>query len=297
MSMFSRLFLVLLFAALGLGAAPAEAQLSWPGAERLALGDASRAAVSGHDAIEANPAGILTPVPQYRLDLGYLDDFRGSDRRLRVSLLDSQAGPLAGALGYTYVRARPDGLEAGKARLAGHRVDLSFAALASPEFGLGITGRYLNYQLEGLPGGASPKVSVFNLDAGFRWMLTEMLWLGVVGKNLVASDRPEMPISVGGGLAVLVGPLTAEADFEWQIKAKNRLYALGASYLLLERVPLRVGLQHTDLDKAWKFSAGVGYHDASFEAEIGYQIRVNPKGQARDRDAQMLVLSLGFRFL
>src|SRR5438477_564148 len=86
----------------------------------------------------ATPARIALGAV-YSLELGYLDDARGSDRRFNASIIDSQAGPLAGGVAYTYSKRRPDDMPSGEDRLVGHRLELSLATKVAENASLGMT--------------------------------------------------------------------------------------------------------------------------------------------------------------
>ena len=67
----------------------------------------ARGLATGNDSIYVNPAG-LAMAKIYSIELGYLDDLLGSDRRFNASIVDSQAGPVAGGFAYTYTKRAPD---------------------------------------------------------------------------------------------------------------------------------------------------------------------------------------------
>ena len=280
--------------ALLVGPSVAGAQ-SFEGARLLGLAQSQRALTSGNDSIYVNPAG-LAMAKQYIVETSYLDDFRGSDRRFNGSVLDSQAGPLAAGLAYTYTTRRPDDVleeEDGAVRLEGHRADLSVAALVAQGAALGLNLRYLALKrLDGDQEIAGTNFNVFNLDAGLQWRFGPNLSIAVVGYNLIRNERPEMPIHLGGGLGYQAGMFSLEADFLYFFDAKNVQVSGGTSVVLGDMFPIRAGVSWDDLNDEWRLSAGLGFIVEQAGIDLGYRQSLNPQRNGDDRDDRIFGITI-----
>lgn len=242
---------------------------TYEGPRLLGFADAQRALASGNDSIYANPAGMATG-RLYSIELGYFDDLLGSDRRFNASVVDSQAGPVAGGLAYTYSTRRPDDVPTtSDQRLEGHRVELSLASPLGANAALGTTVRYLTYDRSDGNG-----FSGFQMDAGVQWRLWQGLSLGLVGYNLTNSDRPEMPISWGAGLGWQSQFFSLEADIRYNAQRGEPRYSFAGEVVLFEIVLLRGGGLFDYASKTWAISAGAGISVDKFALDVGFRQRL-----------------------
>jgi predicted porin len=274
----------------------AEAQ-TYEGARLLGLGDSQRALTTGNDSIYINPAGIALG-RMYSLELGYLDDARGSDRRFNASVIDSQAGAIAGGIAYTYSKRRPDQVTEGDERISGHRVEVALATRVGDTAALGVTARYLNYDRE-VPEGQAPSgedFATFTIDAGLQWRIIEQLSIGLAAYNLTNSERKELPIGWGAGLGLELGAFTIEGDCRYNAQIGKARWSGGAGYVVAEMVPLRAGVSYDLENQAWVASGGIGAIFDRFNIDLGYRQRINTEGAAKDKDERIVAAAIRMTF-
>lgn len=257
---------------LGPGIAAAQ---TYEGARLLGFADSQRALASDNNAIYVNPAGLAMS-QFYSVELGYFDDFEGTDRRFNASIVDSQAGPIAGGLAYTYTTRRPDGVaDDSPRRFDGHRVELALATLLAENVSFGVNNRYVAFNRRP-DADADPDTSfqVFQIDAGLQWRLTEGLAVGLAGYNLNKSDRPEMPISWGAGLGYQAPWFAVEFDVRYNAQVGKPRFSGALEAILAEVVLLRGGAAYDRLDDSWAISAGAGFFVERFGIDVGYRQRL-----------------------
>ena len=262
------------------------------GARLLGLAEAQRALTSGNDSIYVNPAGIAIS-KMYSAEANYLDDFRGSDRRVNASVIDSQAGPVAGGLAYTYYKRRPDSSTNDTVRSEAHRVELSTAMQLAEGFAFGVTSRYMNVKRT-VNDEKDDELSynIFTLDAGIQWRIWQGLSVGLVGYNLTNSSKEEIPISWGAGLGWQFGAFSAEADVRYNAKVGNPTFSFGAGYVIAEYVPLRAGVSYDRRAKTVAISAGLGFVLDRLHIDVGYRQLVNGDRNYDDADQRIFAVSL-----
>ena len=272
----------------------AEAQV-FEGARVLSLADSQRALTTSNDSIYLNPGGLALG-SLYSVELGYLDDIRGSDRRINASIIDSQAGPVAGGVAYTYSTRRPDDMpDNPDARLKGHRVEIATATKLGDALGIGVTTRYLHYDLKNGPEGVEG-FKTLTFDVGLAWHVAQGLSIGAVGYNLTNSKRPEVPIAVGGGLGYEIGGFAIEFDVRHEFPNKETRFSGGAGYTIADLVPLRIGAWYDLASKAWAVAGGVGFNYERFQVDIGYRQLVSGEANFEDGDERILGVALRGRF-
>jgi hypothetical protein len=273
----------------------ADAQV-FEGARLISLADSQRALTTGNDSIYVNPGGLALN-QMYSVELGYLDDIRGSDRRLNASIVDSQAGPVAGGIAYTYSTRRPDHLnDDPDARLKGHRVEIAAATKLGDQVGVGVTTRYLHYDLKNGPDGEEG-FKTLTFDVGLAYRVAEWLSIGAVGYNLTNSKRPEVPIAIGGGLGVEIAGFSIEGDVRYAFPNDGAArVSFGAGYVIADMVPLRIGTWYDFANKAWAVSGGVGFTYERIGVDIGYRQLVSGEPSFEDGDERILGVALRGRF-
>lgn len=277
--------------AIALTPASAFAQ-TYEGARLLGFAEAQRALATGNDAIYINPAG-LAMARVYSIEVGYLDDLLGSDRRFNASLVDGQAGPVAAGMAYTYTKRAPDAAEGSEQRLEGHRTELSLATLIAETAALGLTARYITFERkegeEELPDG---NFKTFQLDAGFQWRVWDGLAVGLAGYNLTNSDREEIPISLGGGLGYQGEWFSLEWDFRHNFKTKKQRYSFAGGIILFELIPVRLGATYDNATNGWSISAGTGIVIDRFGFDIGYRQRLKGDDLLEYGDERILGIAM-----
>ena len=265
------------------------------GARLLSLAETQRALATANDSIYVNPGGLALG-SLYSVELGYLDDIRGSDRRFNASIIDSQAGPVAGGIAYTYSTRRPDHLPDDEdARLKGHRIEIATATKLGEQLGLGVTTRYLHYDMKGGPEGAEG-FKTLTFDVGLAWRVLEGLSIGAVGYNLTNSKRPEIPIAVGGGIGYEIAGFSIEGDVRYTFPTDATRLSFAAGYVIADMVPLRVGTWYDFANKAWAVSGGLGFTYERFGVDVGYRQLVSGEPNFEDGDERILGVALRGRF-
>lgn len=275
----------------GLIAGPASAQ-TYEGPRLLALAEAQRALATGNDAIYVNPAGLAL-AQIYSIELGYLDDLLGSDRRFNASVVDGQSGPVAGGIAYTYTKRAPDAAEGGTSRLEGHRTEMSLATRIADSAAIGLTGRYVTFERtsgqEDLP---DEDFKSFQIDAGFQWRIWEGLAVGVAGYNLTKSEREELPISWGAGVGYQADWFSLEADIRYNAQKGKPRYSFAGSFVIAELVPVRFGGSYDHATKSWSISAGAGFVIDRFGFDLGYRQRLKGEDLAEYGDERILGVAI-----
>ncbi len=173
------------------------------------------------------------------------------------------------------------------------RVSLAFAI--TNQFHLGLSGRYLNLDQEGLgplgqsrasgglldpedaPFGRDALVNTVTFDAGVTVKATDELHIGLSGQNLTYPNNGILPTTVGGGIGYGTKDFSIEvdgiADFSSWAEISPRVMA-GGEYLIANHFPIRVGYRFdlmagSGLDPSHQVSAGFGYVDTAFAVEAG----------------------------
>ncbi|MBM4376690.1 MAG: hypothetical protein FJ095_16530 [Deltaproteobacteria bacterium] len=197
------------------------------------------------------------------------------------------------------------------------RAAIAFAA--SKLFHLGLGGRYLTVEQDGLgPLGNSrasgglvdpedaPHVSgapgrkkmlgTFTFDAGATIRLIEALSISAYGHNLTYRDDGLLPMVVGGGVgfgnADLSVEVDAEADLTTYEKASPRIMA-GAEYLVAGRVPVRAGYRLDTMGgpmdgASHESSGGLGY------VEPRYGVEASVRRTVTGPEATMIAVSVTY---
>lgn len=292
-------------AAILLTSAPAWAY-QWQSARLVAMQGSARAAGVGADGLFSNPAGISFP-GAYILDAGYADDFREGDRRAHLSITDSSTNRrVAGAVAFTYGRARPAQDPDPSLLLEGYRVDAALSVRASERFALGAAVRGFDYNiLENgrlRPDQSNGDLAEVTMDVGFQWQLADPLRLGVVAQNLTNTRRAEVPLTLGGGLALTVDALILESDLFWesftdvnQVDQDSWNVTFGGSYTIQKIVPVRVGVVYDFLQEEVGVSGGVGILIERLNIEAAYSQRVTNANDYRGDDERLFVVSVGLQ--
>jgi len=258
-----RLFL----AALAMLSASSAYAYQFEGTQTMALGGSGRALVTGNDAINLNPAGLAW-AELYSLEASARDDLRGSDTWFNTSIMDSQAGPIAGGVSYTYIdRLAEDGT---KTQL-GHQLDFALATKLTSSMSLGVTARYLN----GDESTEDSGYQLFTIDAGYQLRLSQGLSLGLVVYNVTDTGRSTAPLTYGGGLSYGSDSFGLHADIYFDANTNDAKYLFGLAYLLSANFPLRLGTNYNESDESVFVSGGIGYQTAGLSADLSYQQRVD----------------------
>jgi hypothetical protein len=242
-----------------------------------ATNGANRALSNSTEALFNNPANMSSSRVYH---LNALAQIWPEARRQSYGLaaVDSvgSSARVAGGLGATYNTQDTDGI-------ARKWTDVRFALSYpfSDTFSLGLGGRYLRLQQNGqgplgtslASGGLSGEqiIAGFAFDAGATFKPTDGLAIALVGTNLNNPGNGFQPMSVGGGIGFGKTLFSLEgdvvADFTTYDRTKMRAMA-GGEFLAADHFPLRAGYRFDEAMKSHSVSAGLGYIDTQFSAEI-----------------------------
>lgn len=162
-------------------------------------------------------------------------------------------------------------------------------ALAYPivdAFSVGLGGRYIKVTQSGLgPLGDSKAsgglkdpegegrlsmVNIATFDAGISIKAGDLVRLGISGQNLTYNNDGILPTMLGGGVAIAHEDFTIEvdgvADFTSYMTPTARIMG-GGEYLLVDRVPLRLGYRFDQGADSHQISGGFGYLAREFMIE------------------------------
>ncbi|MFO0725659.1 MAG: hypothetical protein U1E65_17880 [Myxococcota bacterium] len=257
-----------------LGVLPASAfAQNYEGPRLLGAADAQRATVNANDSMYSNPAGIALS-NWYSVEAGWEDDFKDGERKFNGSIVDSHEKRITGGVGYTFRRYRVLDLPDPAAEEYGtvHRIDLAVASRLGDGFAAGINVHYLNvkHAINGMNLDGTG-FDLFTFDAGLQFRHPSGFAAGVAGYNLTANPRPEVPLSVGGGVAYGGEMFTLEFDVLHNTQtAKARISWMG-SLLLGGTVVLRAGGAYDFLTENAGFSAGIGFVTPQFSGDFGFR--------------------------
>ncbi len=240
-------------------------------------GGAVRALSSSVHALFVNPAN-LTAARVYHVGAFANIGPEASRQSYGAAAVDSlvSSARVAGGVGATYNFQDTDGIDR-------RWTDLRFA-LAYPvadEFFMGIGGRYMWLNENGAgPLGASAAssglpdtriVKGFALDAGATVQAGKHVALSVVGNNLNNPDTGFQPTSVSGGIGLLFGDYSAEADIVGDFTTWDRTTVrpmLGLEGLFADHVAARLGYRYDAGQKTHALSGGLGYIDRAFDVNV-----------------------------
>jgi hypothetical protein len=254
------------------------------------MGGAMRAFSNSLEALFVNPANMAASRVYH---LGALAQIwpEANRQSYGAAAIDSivSSARIAGGLGGTWNLQDPDGIER-------QWTDLRFA-LAFPfsdEFFLGAGGRHLWLKQNGDDGEIGSSAASgglhdeqilrgFSFDAGATLKPSEQFAISLVGANLNNPGTGYQPTSVGGGIGFGTDNLTIEGDLlsdftTWEETTVRAM--LGGEFLAADHYPLRLGYRYDQGANSHAVSAGVGYIDRSFAAEIAVRRVVAPNDDA-----------------
>ncbi len=254
-------------------AVPAAAQIRTLGARPLGMASAFTPNASGNGALYHNPAGVGTSL-MYSVEGAY--EVSDDTNIFNASVVDSKINPrLAAGAAYSYT----SGQDAAKG-VTGHDARLVLASQVVPELMVvGVGGRYLDFR-----GPDEDAFRGFTLDVGTVFRITDGLFLGAAGRNLIdpcADNEEEVcpkgmaPRTVSGGVAFGTSlGFQVVADVEADLSDSDQTavrYAGGAELLLAQLLALRGGYQYHALSKNSVIAAGAGLKTGVAGFDIGYQ--------------------------
>ena len=278
-------------------ALPAHAQ-SFEGARLLSLAEAQRALTSGNDSIFINPAGLALS-RAYALEANYGDNFEGGLRRINISVVDSQAGPVAGGLSYVFSDQIEGYIGTVERRLYGHRFDLALAAVVVEGLSMGATARYVTFEesrddVELEDGGFAK----FDVDIGLQYRLQSGLAFAAAVYNLIPDDeaKPFTPRSYGLGVGWANDIFSIETDMRYNLDNGKARFQLGGSVTLGDIFPVRAGGAYDRFDDSWDIAFGAGIQSKEFGLDVGYRQQV-AVAAAFEQPKTPRIFTVGLRLL
>lgn len=244
------------------------------GVRPAGMGEAFTSIANGTSGIYQNPAGVARSV-MYAVD--GLFEYTPSGTILNASIADSKTNPsLAAGVGYSYFFGRDE-----FSHLTGHDVRLALAVPVIPDrVAIGIGGRYLIMKDSSGPEDVN-LVKGFTLDAGLIFRLSELLHLGIAGKNLIdpCNDdnlcRGVAPTTVTGGLSLGTETsfmLSADVGFDLTSRDDAALnFGVGAEYLIARMIPIRAGFMHKGAIEHNFLTFGGGWRSPAAGVDLSYQ--------------------------
>lgn len=239
------------------------------GVRSRAMGGAGRAISTTNEAIFLNPAGF-SQFRRFNLDADYVHDVNDPEHLVGLTLVDSTAQPVAGAVDFHMIVDPSKG-----SKSLGY---MGAFGASMPILGdylyLGAVVKYSYLPIATLD---PVQVNQFGIDTGLLAKLGYGLSFGVVGYNLVPTNSRRLPLSVGLGVAFSSDDSATSATdmggalaglniaFDWIFRdltsaagMENQLMA-GAEYLLASIVPLRVGYNYSLEKREHVLSCGTGF--------------------------------------
>ena len=195
-----------------------------------------------------------------------------------IAAVDSvgSSARIGGGIGATYNTQDTNGINRNWTDIRG-----AMSYPFSEQLYMGIGVRYLRLRQNGEgplgPSAASSGLSGefivagFSFDAGATFKPAPGLAISVVGVNLNHPDNTFQPTSVGGGIGFGQELFSIEGDLvaDFSTWDSTKLRAMGGGeFLLGDHFPLRAGYRFDEGAKSHSLSAGFGYLDTSFGAEI-----------------------------
>ena len=249
------------------------AQVRTVGARPLGMAQAFTPNASGNGALYHNPAGVATSL-MYSVEAAY--EVSDDTNIFNASVVDSKINPrLAAGAAYSYT----SGQDAAKG-VTGHDARLVLGSQVVPDLMvLGVGGRYVDFS-----GPEDTGFRGFTLDVGAVLRLTEGLFLGAAGRNLIdlcADDEDEIcpagmaPRTVSGGVAFGTSlGFQVVADVQADLSDADHTamrYAGGAELLLAQLLALRGGYQYFQSTRSSGLAFGGGLKTGVAGFDLGYQ--------------------------
>lgn len=249
-------------------------------ARGVALGTGLRANAVSAQAHADNPAN-LPAVP-----LAHLESFTSYQPKLErlgagAAVVDSMTSRLAMGLS---ARGLFGDNDAGDNSGWEGRLSLGFPIIEL--LSVGVAGRYSNFTTsdpkarperpveEDVPADHVYKLKGFTVDAAATLHLFEGFSIAGLAYNLVKTDSPLAPLLVGGGVAFakdmvsLGGDVLVDLNQHGLFSGPKPIFGGGIELLVQSVAPLRFGYQYDDGRKQHAVTAGVGYVDQRFGAQL-----------------------------
>lgn len=257
------------------------------GPREIAVGEAMRGGATGATAIGLNPAGL--PLNRELVfEGGYGYRLSDSASLIGVSACDS-TNAVPGCFFYSYAGSSPElgGMELSRTT---HIAGTSLSRLLVPRILVGMTAKYFRFSSNVMD---EPDAKGFSFDLGATVRVTDMINIGVVGKNLWGSeDSVQFPRALGGGiLARPIPTLAVSFDSRWKTNGDGARFGGGAELFVRGGrlgFPIRAGALHDNgLDSTY-VTGGVGV------ANLKWTFDVAARREVKGGDETVVLASIRF---
>ncbi|NOZ01653.1 MAG: hypothetical protein GXP54_07160 [Deltaproteobacteria bacterium] len=271
-------------------------------ARALGMGDAVTALGLGTAGLYFNPA-CMSQIRQYSIDAGYGYQSPSAAHNLHISFVDSQTNPeFAMGAGYTLTKSRRkiNGVHEG---FTVHDVRAAVSGSFGTEgfqFSIGGTFRYLNISgdeltspySESIRAGRDPATltpgemaqmnarkadprSMSTFDVGILMNISDLVYIGAVGQNLVTWSRHWAPRRLGVGLGFVYKMLDIGASVDVNFDSRESVKAspsFGIEYVAGGAVAIRAGFDwdRVSYPQQYRVSGGLGYISQYVGIDVGY---------------------------
>jgi hypothetical protein len=253
-----------------------DSQTDLLGPREVAVGEAMRGGGTGASAIGLNPA-TLPLNRELVFEGGY--GYRTSDSAsiIGVSACDS-TNPMPGCFFYDYSGSSPEVAGVSGDRST-HIGGIALSRLLVPRILIGSTTKYYRFKSD-VAGETS--ASGFTFDLGTTVRLTQLVNLGVVGQNFLATEKStRLPRSIGGGFyARPIPTLALGFDMRWKLDGDDRRARFGGGAELFLRsgsrlgFPIRVGALRDNGADATYLSGGMGAASLRWSVDVAVRREV-----------------------
>lgn len=247
------------------------------GARPSGMGQAYTGVAEGTSAMYFNPGGVASRM-MYQAEGLY--EYTPTGSVLNASIIDSKTNPdVAAGVAYSYHFGRGD-----YSGLSGHDVRLAIAIPALPErISIGVGGRYMVVKSELDEGETIELINGFTLDAGALFRASDLIQIGVTGRNLLDLCEKDAlcsrvaPTTVAAGLSIadnqsFIVAIDGGADLTSDPDTVHPFFQGGVEYFAGGVVPLRLGYQRLQVDARNMFTAGLGLRLQSAGIDTGFRM-------------------------
>lgn len=229
-------------------------------ARNMAMGGAYESLGYGGEVVNGNPAG-LTMYKRYQIEANVAWDIPSGYVTGGVVLADSSSSALGMGISYNFVTY------GGFERRWAHLTTLALSYAIADWLFLGISGRHQVIT------GASNTNSI-TMGAGIILKPADWLAMGFSGHNLIPNFNPDMPRSFVASISSqIAGQLSPVFDLKMDFNQASARFAYmaGIEWLIMQRVPLRIGYQQDNILGHTYLSGGLGWFVDGSGIDISYR--------------------------
>lgn len=250
----------------------------------VGLGTGARASAVSTQAQAENPANLSAG------GLYHVEGFMGYEPQMKrigagAAVVDSMTSRLAAGLSARGLFGDNDSGDN-----SGWEGRLAFGFPFGEMFSIGLAGRYSDLTVSDpkavpekphVAGSTTPidqtfRLKAFTLDAALTLRPVEGFAISALAYNLIETDSPLAPMTVGGSAAFTMGTaLTIGGDVLVDLNTHETFddtkltWGGGLEYLASGVLPLRVGYQYDQGRKQNAITGGIGFVEGAFGAQMG----------------------------